>query len=305
MEETITPQPTADSEVLNTERSIVIDGSEYETNIPNGVQLIAEEGFPGYIAEKQLLPGDFDALDPGAYVIRGEQKVQGEFGGSEITPVERTITIREGAAGKVISRDSLKQKWPFWSMQSDATELMQSLGYEVEQTAHGPELSAVPTPETVRAAAGLSGVDIRFFSDVEHISGSDYLQTFADGQYPVSTKTETMYWHDIDDDHLTAMVLGGEPLKQSLSEVAKEALAKGGDAIDGIAARVDTFTATLRGVISAHQQIAGEAYGLEMGRSTLIRQGEELGIKPEETQKILEQAQARARALHMNVKQLL
>ena len=82
------------------------------------------------------------------------------------------------------------------------------------------------------------------------------------------------------------------------------ALEKGGDLVDDTAMGIDTFTATIRGVISTHHELLGEAYGLEMGRRTVIQAGERIGIPPEETLKILEQAQGAARALHMNVKEL-
>ncbi len=295
-------QPVAEDAA--TERTITVDGQEYQTNLPDGVQLITDGGSARYLdlEQKPLLPGDFDALQPGTYFIRGEREKMDDFKPEpEMVPVERHIEVKESEFGKTISRESLGERW---SIEPDAAELMQTLGYEVVQTEHGPRISGAPTPETVKAAAGLAGVDIRFFDDVETIQGSDYLQTIAEGQYPASTKSEIMYKHDIEDDHLTTMVLGGEPLKQALVVVAQNALEKGGDLVDDTAMGIDTFTATIRGVISTHHELLGEAYGLEMGRRTVIQAGERIGIPPEETLKILEQAQGAARALHMNVKEL-
>ena len=164
-------QPVAEDAA--TERTITVDGQEYQTNLPDGVQLITDGGSARYLdlEQKPLLPGDFDALQPGTYFIRGEREKMDDFKPEpEMVPVERHIEVKESEFGKTISRESLGERW---SIEPDAAELMQTLGYEVVQTEHGPRISGAPTPETVKAAAGLAGVDIRFFDDVEKLLSVD------------------------------------------------------------------------------------------------------------------------------------
>ena len=98
------------------------------------------------------------------------------------------------------------------------------------------------------------------------------------------------------------MVLGGEPLKQALAEVATRALAETNELgnIGGTTAAIDDFTATLRGVVS-QTQLFGEAWSR---RSTLIGRGEALGLTAEKTQEILEHAQEIGRTMGLKVKEL-
>ncbi len=152
------------------------------------------------------------------------------------------------------------------------------------------------------------GVEIQFFPKVGVISDIDYLRAFADGKYPVSTKEELQYMHDIQDDHITAMVLGGEPLKQALAEVASRAIAdarrplRRNRSTGDTASMIDTFTAILRAVVS--RGTTDVPFILERGRSTLIKRGEALGLTAEKTQEILEHAQETGRTMGLKVREL-
>ena len=286
------------------ERPIVIDGREYQTNLPKGVQLIEPEG--GLISSARLIPKDFDALSPGKYVVHGGAE-RGTFG--EISEGIRRIEVRENESGKTILNESFSYGGQI-SVSEDALGLMQEIGYDIGSVwiSRVPNITGVPTPETLKAAAGLMGVEIQFFPKVGVISDIDYLRAFADGKYPVSTKEELQYMHDIQDDHITAMVLGGEPLKLALAEVASRAIAdarrplRRNRSTGDTASMIDTFTAILRAVVS--RGTTDVPFILERGRSTLIKRGEALGLTAEKTQEILEHAQEIGRTMGLEVMEL-
>lgn len=107
-----------------------------------------------------------------------------------------------------------------------------------------------------------------------------------------------------EDDHLTGLVLGGEPLKEALTQAAQAALDKGGEAVADATGAIDNFTASLRSVVTAASPLIGEAYGAESGRRTLMAAGERLGLASETTEAILTQAQKTAETLGMEVQEL-
>ncbi len=288
------------------ERPIVIDGRECRTNLPDGVQLIESEN--AGLEYNSLIPKDFDALSLGRYYVY-----------DDTTKTHRSITARGNKFGKTISNES------FWrgvipklsSVSEDALGLMQALAFDVESAVDGraPSITGVPTPETIKAAAGLLGVEIQLLPETNSISGTDYLRAFADGKYPVSTKEYHYYIHDIGDDHLPAMVLGGEPLKLALAEVAARAITEPNepDKIDGAASAIDSFTfvlsvVVLRPQIILHRTVDGQRLddgnSLENARRTLIEVGEELGLTAEKTQEILEHAQETGRTMGLKVREL-
>ena len=280
------------------ERPIVIDGREYQTNLPEGVQLIEPKG--NSLKSAELIPKDFDALRPGKYIVHGGAE-KGTNG--EISEEIRRIEVRENESGMTILCDPPLGNIP---VERDALELMQALGFDVSWGVGGRPIAGVPTPETIKAAAALLGVEIQLFPETNSISGPDYLRAFADGKYPVSTKSYYYYRHDIGDNHITAMVLGGEPLKQALAEVATRVLAGTHELgnIDGTASAIDAFTAALRAVVSETELSFKEAYRSQSGRSTLIKRGEALGLTAEKTQEILEHAQEMGRTMGLEVMEL-
>jgi len=286
------------------ERPIVIDGRECQTNLPEGVQLIKSD-YKGLEGDS-LIPNDFDALSPGKYYVHDHTTY-------------RSIIVRGNKFGKTISNESFWRGVIPWlsSVSEDALGLMQALGFDVESAADGrdPSITGVPTPETIKAAAGLLGVEIQLLPETNSISGTDYLRAFADGKYPVSTKEYHYYIHDIGDDHLPAMVLGGEPLKLALAEVAARAITEPHepDNIDVAASAIDSFTFVLRVLvlrpqIILHRTVDGQRLddgnSLENARRTLIEVGEELGLTAEKTQEILQNAQETGRTMGLKVREL-
>jgi hypothetical protein len=148
------------------------------------------------------------------------------------------------------------------------------------------------------------GVDVELLPNTGQASPRDYLKVFSEGKYPVATRDESYYEHDIQDDHLLGVVLGGDELKNALAVAATSALeTENDDVIGTVTEAIDRFTQTLRAVV-ATSPTTGEAYGENMGRATLNRHGNAAGIPSTEVEKILKAAQERAPAYSFSVKQL-
>ena len=292
---------SADSETTR-EHTITIGGREYSTNLPAGVDVIfLPEGRD--LEDSTIVPSGTDSLEPGRYLIHGMDSSGDFFSGGQ-NESERSIEILEGSHGKTISRVSFS-RYARFLLSEDAEQLMQSVGFDVAEKNGSKVIAGVPTPETVKAACKLAGVEIKLLPEFANIPARVYVQAFADGQYPVATGDEGDYAHDIEDDHITAMVLGGEPLKKALAKAAQEALASGNDeAIKKITYQIDNFTATLRGVVSDCVNLLGEAYGQEMGWMILSKSGKELGLDDETILTILKEAQGNGQKLGLKVKQL-
>jgi hypothetical protein len=285
------PQPQASETAARSSR-IEFGGVAYDTNLPEGVNPYGEAS---HVRQAKLLPNELDKLQLGNYFVSTTETDPWADVPKE-REVRHEINIIDGERGKTVNTGASNLPW---TLQEGTAELMRVLGYVVEEKNGVERIVAFPTPETVKSAAQLVGVDIEFFPDDEFIPGAKYLGAYADGKYPVSTKEIDMYKHDIEDDHLTAMVLGGEPLKNALAEVATQALHQGAEAIDGTARRIDVFTATLRAVIRGHGNLQGEAYGAEQGRKTLHEEGTKMGLNHEVVETILTQAQEIARQLDL------
>lgn len=281
-------------------RTETVDGISFRTNLPEGVWPF-EPTQPGkdptHPIHRPLLPSAIDSLPAGEFHIANPDIESAAF--------DRRIIITEEPDGKRInrigSRSLVKNAGNSEALmtalgnQFEKRVLDQGLGTEVLK--YG-ELKAMPTPETTRKKAAELGVDIQYFPDQGLINGKDYLDSFAHEKFPISTASAEYYTHDTRDDHLTAMVIGAEPLKIALRDSAQRALALGMDA-DKWAGDVDDFTAYLRGTVSPtyNSQIMG--YGPE----TLLSVGERIGIGTEKVEGILETARANAQKFGMELNQ--
>lgn len=290
---------TGGNEFIKHPRTVNVGAIECKTNIPEGVDIFSEDDSSLPAERASLKPAELDKLPPAEYFVSYEAE---DFDDPSVTrEIKRKITLRNSDNGKVVSADSFRPGNDLWTVQPDTERLMEVLGYTVDKanpSSEGYTITGVPTPETVKTAVGKVGVEIDFYQgDGYYIPGDRYLAAYAEGKYPVSIYDEKSYKHDIEDDHLTAMVLGGEPLKEALKGVAKEALGGDKETIDHTAQYIDSFTATLRAVIAPHGELLGEAYGENKGRETLIEAGAEIGLTKEEVEEILTTGQATAERL--------
>ena len=282
------------------DRPIIIGGTEYQTNIPDGIDVLHIPN-DSALEYSTVIPSGLDSLSPGEYTTHGLED-SGDFFAGGKQESEKKIKINLNQYGKTVSSDSLRARF---MLSQDAGQLVQVVGFDVSEANSGVFISGIPTPETVKSACSLVGVDVRLMPEFKTIPGEDYLGAFAAEQYPVATADENSYAHDIEDDHITAMVLGGEPLKKALATAAKEALSTGDqNMIKKRTYEIDNFTATLRGVVSDCVSLLGEAYGSEMGRATLIKSGQAMGLEPETVEEILATAQESGRALGLDIKNL-
>ena len=277
-------------------RQIEIGEKEYETNLPEGVNIFGADAAD--IEQDDLVVEELDKLDEGTFWVTREDE-EPDFGGTTIVTRKREITILESDEGKVVDRDSMGG---MWEHPGGVEDLMSDLGYVfVEDDAGNKMLAGIPTPETVKEAALKLGVEIEYCDGDPYIDGNVYLGAYRDGKYPASYGH---YKHDIEDDHITALVLGGEQLKDALAGAAGRALDNGDEQVIKDAARdIDAFTATLRSVV-APGILLGEAYGETKGRATLVRIGAGIGIDQENVDQILKTAQESAEEYGMDVQAL-
>jgi len=206
---------------------------------------------------------------------------------------ERKIIVSGNEFGQTV--DTQADTWDFVR---GTERIREALGFKIKDGA----VIGMPTPETVKAAAARQGVFVRLLADYGTIPPEDYLKSFAAGEYPIATMTEENYRHDIEDDHLTAIVLGGGPLRIGLQEAAVKNLLPTGD-VNGCTDGIDTYTGLLRLVVSPHPQRDSEHYGT-LGRQSLIVLGEEIGISADTTNEIIKTAQENALHFGMKVREL-
>ncbi len=274
-----------------TGHDIMVGGEAYETDLPEGVNPFSEDGHIDPKKMDELAAGNFTLISKG-----------GESDLYDSGP-DRKISVRKTDAGKVIGNGAFQYYWEIGPGKTG--RLMESLGFEVNDSTENDFVTGVPTPETLVKVSAQHGVAIELIRGDEHyVDGPTYLGAFKAGKYPVSLGTESAYRHDTEDDHITAMVLGKEPLRDALAEAADKALGSGDrKRIDMAAQDIDTFTATLRSIVSPGI-LLGEAYGRQSGRRTLLQYGERLGISEDTVSTILSTAQATARELGIEVKEL-
>lgn len=290
---------TIDSDI----RTIIVGSQVYETDLPAGIDIFEEPHSFKKPLHEALSPSALDELPVGIFHFSGETTEIDESFQNVTRSIEREIQVIETDKGKVIGVESFGKNAD-WRMQPDTGKLMSALGYVIDGEAGRARIIAVPTPETVKKAAQDIGVEIEFFPKDGYIPGSQYLQTYVDGKYPVAMGEASFYQHDIEDDHLTAMALGGVHLRDALKSASETALLKDEKTIDHVAQTIDSYTASLRAVVSSHSELLGEAYGDARGRTTLIDIGEEIGITAEATNAVIAEAQENGREYGLDVKNL-
>jgi hypothetical protein len=284
-------------------RKIDLKDGQFDTDLPEGIHPFEDEGArssmmrPGL--NNYLLPSAMDDMSTGHYTISGH--IDDPMGFGAPSQVERTIDVIDSESGKTISLESLRADW-YEEADQGAERLLAKLGYTLNEQGR---MTAVPTPETVkRVTRDNFGIEIELVPDEGRLSAKRYIGVFADGKYPVSTGTEPYYKHDIEDDHLTAMALGGKQLQDALQVSARTVLQDDKSDLDKIAGAIDTYTVTLRAIVADYNLVVGESYGKEMGRETLLKYGANLGIPPEATNDIIATAQKKVAELGMNVHDL-
>lgn len=283
----------------------ILEGIEYVTNLPEGISVFeptAEGSVVLHPSRRSLLPSAIDAVPAGEYIVKMPESTDGV---GSVFDRDKIIVITDSLDGKRINRihnnDLIKN--------AGRTEtLMTALGAKFEETIldEGTEyetkvygaLKAIPTPNTLRAKAAELGVDIKFIPDQGLIDSKTYLRTFAESKFPVSSASAEYYAHDTSDDHLTAMVLGAEPLKVALRDAAGVAL-KRNDNLNDMASGVDIFTALLRETLADTYN----GSGVRVTPSNLRACGEYIGLADETVDEILKTAQANARKYGIEVRE--
>lgn len=284
-------------------------GVEYQTDLPEGIDIFKDNEYAEPL-EEELILAETDKLPIGTYTVTGQKDVSDGFGGEQIRDISRTISIVPVESGKAVTIESLGDR-VLWPLQVGTGDLLNDMGYVVDDVEGEQTLVAVPTPETAQAAVKKLGVDLEYLETDEegYIDGKSYLTSYAAGKYPASKKH---YQHDVEDDHLTAMVLGGDLLRDTLQTAARESLVDGDQIafnedgvtktkIDLAASRLDDFTATLRGVIAPHRELAGEQFSAHNGRRTLRNAGAALNIDAETVDAILATTLASAKKYHLPI----
>lgn len=261
---------------------LTIDGFTTRTNLPpDNIPLVSDTSKHPY--DRSLRPSALDDLPVGSYRINHPSSPDEDFA--------RKIILTEDEHGKYVNFVSTG----LFENLGSSLRLMEMLGYKFPRDSS--ELQ-VPTPETLRARAAELGVDITLLPDEDHIDNVTYLQVFAAGSYPVATGDAEYYTHDTQDDHLTAVVLGAEPLRDALQGAAQFALEKDTDHQNRYAAGIDHFTAYLRGVVSPTYNSMPYPYT----EKTLRTAGQEIGLTDEDVTDILETARANARSYGMELR---
>lgn len=291
---------TVESQTEKINREIMIGDKVYETDLPEGIDPIGSPDAQGLEAEvflqrAMLIPQALDKIPEGEFVIKdrgsnSERKII-----ATATPDGMSINI-DAFYGASINLHT-----------GDAHILMGKLGYAIKHVVidgfdYGYRIVGVPTPETIKKAAAKLGVKIKLLTgrrgEVEKgkLEYSDYLQAFAEGQYPVSVGEIGYYGHDIQDDHLSSMVLGGDPLKKALREAASSALKSRDEGkMKSATANIDRFTAALRRTLNENPEEPdfqlNEAYS----------SGRELGISDETIGNIMQTVRSKAKEFGMTV----
>lgn len=159
-----------------------------------------------------------------------------------------------------------------------------------------------PTPETFKLFCAQQGIQVEIHKDKSHLKADEYLKAYREGRYPVGA-LDYFYSHDIQDDHITALIVGGQELQQAIARSIETSLASGIMSAEDLTSLIDSFTASFRSVILPHGTL-GEAYGKEQGRHTLQKYVDSIGISPETMDKLIATAQQRAQTFGLTPKEL-
>ncbi|MGZ6004989.1 MAG: hypothetical protein ACXWLH_02460 [Candidatus Saccharimonadales bacterium] len=279
--------PSLPQETKLPEPTVAIEG---QPNAPEFAQLTKEElGMLFHEEERQpsINPSALDRLSPGNYRVFSAD-VHGPTYYDDTPHGYREIQIKETPAGRVVNLSAFKL-----SEAADTTyssgNLLRSLGYEVDEDGN---ITGIPTPATVTNAAASLDVEVMPVNAANYgeIDPFTYINAFAEGKYPISVNSEELYVHDIHDDHITTLVLGGEPLKTVLKSMAKRASEMINNAPDenirrSIAEKsadvIDTVTNSLGGNVYSRPAATTSLSGM-------LEKAEYLGINETEINNIIE-----------------
>jgi len=294
----INEQINPPGDTLELERPDIGLGDDYETNLPSDVNVFdsTDSRMPLY---ESINPGKLDELPEGEYFIKGTNPANGN-------PVNKSMEIVLTNDGKYLPAGYHHQ---FGNLVPEYTlgaePLLELVGFAFTEQG-----TLVPTPITVQRHLKDAGVEAELFADTGVITPEDYVRSFRNGKYPVSTGEEAYYAHDISDDHVTGVILGGELFRDTLSKALEHVFSEDGtlqistEELGALAEGIDRFTQTLRPVSAYSAVTLGEPYGKEMGRRLLMRNGETIGFDSDTVSQILEASQKRALELGLEVKDL-
>ncbi len=268
-------------------RPLIIGDQHFLTDLPDGVEPFTADTTDA--TTNPLNPKDLDKLEPGAYTIyfAGDDQVE------PYVPA-RSIIMRSGPKGLVVDSECFTPTFDDdsagWTLLAgnESQGLLQSLGYEFASDESGSYISGIPTPETFRKAAAEHGIEVVFF-DEKDIRSPEYLAAIAEGKYPVSYD---YFDHDIGDDHITAFLLGGAPLRESLQRIAQGALQLDRAEQDRITAEIDSFTGLYRGAINV--EVDRDTVGSKKYREWIHESGAKLGLTESEIEEVLASGIAKA-----------
>jgi hypothetical protein len=159
-----------------------------------------------------------------------------------------------------------------------------------------------PSPETLKAFCAKHGIEVEIHKDKSKLEHPEYLKAYRAGKYPIGA-LDKFYSHDIQDDHITALIIGGAELQKTIATSVENLLRLQKFTPKDLSSLLDAFTATFRSVILPYGT-EGEAYGKEGGRTTLKFYGDKLNIQPEVMDELILIAQQRAIGFGMQPKEL-
>lgn len=290
-------------------RKLSIGDVTFKTNVPAQVALFDtqsevmsyDNGRLGY----RFNPAALDAIEPGTYRVSSWRK-------HKISPIghpwkyRQSIDIQGSPYGKVVDQASFGNTLPVTfsperlgeepgSRARAVAPLLGKLGYVLAQN---KRITALPTPTTFQHAASQHGVSVRIFDGSGRINDVEYLQSFAEGHYPVAAGKENYYLHDISDDHATAMLLGGAPLRDALQGAAAYALEEG--KTDVVPGAIDNYTSLLRLVVVddgyTFDSIDQRVMKAPSAVAALHDNGQKMQLPAEMTNGVIEAAYDNARA---------
>jgi len=279
-------QPKPEKDTTLDSRTLTVNGQQFLTDLPEGVEPFSEHAVD--VTTSPLNPKDLDKLEVRAYEIyfAGDDQVE------QYVPA-RSIIMRNGPKGLVVDSECFTPTFDAgsdgWTFIAGSEGLLHALGYELDGDESGSRISGIPTPGTLRSAAAEQGVEVEFFEEKE-IRSPEYLETIGVGKYPVSY---AYFDHDIGDDHITAFLLGGVPLKDSLRHVAQNAMKASREIQDQITAKIDYFTGLYRGAISLGPDVING--GGKTSRQWLHETGKEIGLTESEIDDMLQVGLTRAK----------
>lgn len=272
---------------------LLTDAGRFLTNLPPTVDLFCD-GIED-ITTDAINPRDLDKLAVGDYSIWFADSDQ-----VEPYVLARSINLRNGSQGPVIDTASWaphqnQTRQIYWTHMSENPVVLKLLGYEFSDNNDDLDISAVPTPQTLKKAAAKMGVNVVFFEEYD-IKSPQYLGELSQGNYSVSYAN---YEHDISEDHLLAFTLCGDALKLGLQAVANKALLLDRPKQNLITKKIDYFTGMLSVLLCGlHSSWAAK---LSDDIQILNDVGGEIGLDQNTVDQILLAGGSKAEALGVSV----